>query len=490
MGAYVYRIAELNDLLGQVPQAANDAINQNFAALVKQYADMRQSAMNDLVDFMAKASAGNLGTQSKWQSRIARLRSDYHDLFTRAASDVMLPPAHQLFWATALDAEERFFDTLSKVVTPQRMDDLLRHQDNLSKLFGALQDTWTYLLSENDGIQDDEMRIVQDLDRMVQEILSELDNYWSKTLDYYGRLSDQIAKEIDYLKTALKEALGRLAEAGAALVEMVKSWFIDQNVKPDGTPPEIDGPATAALEHMKMMADAAAETARKYREMIRSYQDLVIRQKGSVLTMFNATRKQVDDFLRSNGIGQAQAFLDQAKAGLDYWISGLPTSCQRDDGAVFRNDINQKLDIVFKRTKELDDQFKAKFQGALLSPLSNETVETMVRHQIFKEQFDKIKDRDLPRRLQDIQEELPQQLIKIDDRLRELVESVPDTDGLPDDVRELARSMTGDFRAYLRERIKTQIESLLPIIDDLKKSMTPSNLDTDLNRQELEGMLN
>jgi hypothetical protein len=145
---------------------------------------------------------------------------------------------------------------------------------------------------------------------------------------------------------------------------------------------------------------------------------------------------------------------------------------------------------VFKRTKELDDQFKAKFQGALLSPLSNETVETMVRHQIFKEQFDKIKDRDLPRRLQDIQEELPQQLIKIDDRLRELVESVPDTDGLPDDVRELARSMTGDFRAYLRERIKTQIESLLPIIDDLKKSMTPSNLDTDLNRQELEGMLN
>jgi hypothetical protein len=61
---------------------------------------------------------------------------------------------------------------------------------------------------------------------------------------------------------------------------------------------------------------------------------------------------------------------------------------------------------------------------------------------------------------------------------------------LPDDVRELARSMTGDFRAYLRDRIKTQIESLLPIIDDLKKTMTPSNLDTDLNRQELESMLN
>jgi hypothetical protein len=123
MGAFAYRIGEMRDLLAQVPAAANDAINQNFTDLVNRYADLRQTALNDLVDFMAKASAGNLGTQSKWQSRIARLRSDYQDLFRRAASDVMLPPAHQLFWATALDAEERFFDSLSGVVAPQRLDD-------------------------------------------------------------------------------------------------------------------------------------------------------------------------------------------------------------------------------------------------------------------------------------------------------------------------------------------------------------------------------
>jgi hypothetical protein len=109
---------------------------------------------------------------------------------------------------------------------------------------------------------------------------------------------------------------------------------------------------------MPKMAEAATQTAQKYREMIWSYQDLVIRQKGSVLTMFNATRKQTDDFLRSNGIGQAQTLLDQAKAALDYWISGLPPRV-RDDGATFRSDVNPKLDIVFKRTKDLDDQFKA-----------------------------------------------------------------------------------------------------------------------------------
>ena len=486
---YGYRISELNDLLGQIPAAANDTINQNFTALVKQYGELRQAALSDLVDFMAKASASNLGTQSKWQSRIARVRSDYKDMFARATNDLMLPPAHQLFWSTAFDAEEKFFDTLSKAPTPQRIDDLLQHQDNLSKLFGALQDTWTFLLSQNESIKNDEMKTIEDLDKMVQEILSQLDDYWSKTLDNARKMTDAIGREIDYLKTGLVELLGRLTDVGAALVEIVKKWFIDDNIKPDGTPDDIDAPAVAVLEQLKLMAEAAMEKAKKYREAIRSYQDLVSRQKGSVLTMFNKTRQDVDQYLRSNGIGQAQTYLDQAKAGIDSWISGLPTSCQRDDGAVFRDDLNRTLDLVFKRTKDLDDQFKAKFQGALLSPLSNETIETLAQHQLFKEKFDKIKDRDLPRRLADIQEELPEQVIKIDDKLRELVDSVSDVSGLPDDVRQMTREITGEFREYVRERIKTQIEALLPIIDELKKLMIPSNLDQDLNRQELENML-
>ncbi|HXS75242.1 MAG TPA: hypothetical protein VN753_03620 [Terracidiphilus sp.] len=487
---YGNRISELNDLLSRIPAAANDTINQNFTSLVKQYADLRQSGMNDLLDIMAKASASNLGTQSKWQARITRLRSDYKDLFARASSDVMLPPAHQLFWSSNFDAEERFFNALSTIPTPQRIDDLLQHQDNLSKLFGALQDTWTFLLSQNEGMKTDEMRTMDDLDKMVQEVLSEMDDYWSKTLDNSQRVADAIARKMDQLKSGLRSFLGeKLSAVGAAIVEIVKKWFIDENIKPDGTPDDIDGPAEAVLEQLKLMAEAAAEKARKYRETVHSYQELVSKQKGSVLTMFNKTRQDVDQFLRSNGIAQAQSFLDQAKAGLDSWVSSLPTSRQRDDGSAFRDDINRTLDLVFRRTKDLDDQFKSRFQGALLSPLSNETIETLSQQHLFKELLDKIKDRDLPEKLANIQEELPEQVIKIDDKLRELVESVSGMSELPDEAREVAQEMTGGFRDYLRDRIKSQVEMLLPIIDELKKEMIPASLDQDLNREELENML-
>jgi hypothetical protein len=398
----------------------------------------------------------------------------------------MLPPAHQLFWSSALDAEEKFFDTLSKAATPQRMDDLLQHQDNMSKLMGALQDTWTFLLSENEGIKNDEMRAVQDIDKMVQEVITQMDDYWRKVLENSQKVIDAIRREGDYLMTWLRENLGKAVDV---LIEMAKKYFIEQDIKPDGTPSEIDDPTKVAIEHLRLMAEAAAESARRYRLLLASYKDFVSRHKDSVLTMFNKTRQDINQYLSSNGIGKARVYLDQGKGELNDWTSALPTSRQKDDGGSFRDDVNQKLDITWQRTQNLDDQFKTKFQGALLSPLSNETIETLAQHYMFKEQIDKIKDRDITKRIDEITEELPEQVIKIDESLRSLGESVSGVSGLPDDVRDLTKSMTKEFQEFLRGRIQSQVTSLLPALDDLKKLMTPSNLDEDLNRKELESML-
>ncbi len=356
----------------------------------------------------------------------------------------------------------------------------------MSKLMGALQDTWTFLLSENEGIKNDEMRAVQDIDKMVQEVITQMDDYWRKVLENSQKVIDAIRREGDYLMTWLRENLGKAVDV---LIEMAKKYFIEQDIKPDGTPSEIDDPTKVAIEHLRLMAEAAAESARRYRLLLASYKDFVSRHKDSVLTMFNKTRQDINQYLSSNGIGKARVYLDQGKGELNDWTSALPTSRQKDDGGSFRDDVNQKLDITWQRTQNLDDQFKTKFQGALLSPLSNETIETLAQHYMFKEQIDKIKDRDITKRIDEITEELPEQVIKIDESLRSLGESVSGVSGLPDDVRDLTKSMTKEFQEFLRGRIQSQVTSLLPALDDLKKLMTPSNLDEDLNRKELESML-
>jgi molecular chaperone GrpE (heat shock protein) len=447
--------------------------------------DLRQRALDDLVDFMAKASSSNLGTQAKWQSRIARLRSDYNGLFGDSVSDLKLPAAHQLFWSAALQAEEKFFDTLSRVGTPQLMDDLLKHQDDLSKLIGALQDTWTFLLSKNQGFQNDEMRAIQDMDQMVQGIISEMDSSARAVLDNGARAVEAINKKAEALKEKIKDRLGRAGDAVDVGIEVLKQLIIEE-IKPNGFPDEAQGPMEAVLQHMELRVQALVERVRNYRSLLATYKDLVNMQKGSVLTIFNKTREDINRYLDTNNVSKARVWLDQAKGQLSEWVSALPTSRQRDDGVSFRDDIYKQIDSTWKITQDLDSKFRGQFQGAFLSPISNETVEKLAQIYLFREQLGKIKDRDAARTLDEYREKLPRQTKNIEESLRSMEAPI---ETLPNEVRDLAKSRNKDFQEYVRDRIKRQMELLLPAIDDLKKLLTSSNLEADFSRQELESLL-
>ena len=51
------------------------------------------------------------------------------------------------------------------------------------------------------------------------------------------------------------------------------------------------------------------------------------------------------------------------------------------------------------------------------------------------------------------------------------------------------RLRNSEFRAFVRERIKRQMEALLPAIDDLKRMLKPVNVERDFSREELERIL-
>jgi predicted nucleic acid-binding Zn-ribbon protein len=87
-------------------------------------------------------------------------------------------------------------------------DDLLKHQDDLNKLIGALSDTWTFLLSKNQGIQNDEMRAIQELDQMVQRTISDLDSASRVAFDNAARTVEAIKRKSDELKAKIREELG------------------------------------------------------------------------------------------------------------------------------------------------------------------------------------------------------------------------------------------------------------------------------------------
>jgi len=488
MSTYGYRISELREGLQSLPAPANDRITETLNDCLNRYQSLRQAALDDLVDYLARASASNTGTQSKWQSRISRLRSDYNSLFGDAVRDFKLPPGHQLYWATAVQAEETYFEALSRVGTPQLMDDLLKHQDDLSKLIGVLQDTWTFLLSKNQGLQNDEMRSLQDMDKLVQDILAELDSSVRAVLDNSGRAVEAITRVTREFKDKVDDTLGRFAAVADTLLEILKKLVLD-DIKPDGTPDEMEEPFFAVLKDLELRAQALADRARTYRTLLSSYKDLLSTQKGSVLTVFKKTRDDINGYLNNNNVGKARSWMDQARGQLNDWASAAPMNGQKADGALFRDDVGKAFDATWKITLELDEKFRRQFEGAFVSSISNDTLETLAGSYLFKQQVGRVNDRDTERKLSDYRDKVTESLQKLEEGIRKQdpVDALRDT--VPSEVRDLVKSRNEGFRDFVHDRIKRQMEVLLPSIEELRKTFARSNVESDFSRRDLEDML-
>jgi hypothetical protein len=482
---YDARINELRGLLGQCPAAADDQVNEKFENLIKRYNEVRQSALDDLVDFMAKASISNLGTASKWQTRVERFRSECNEAFASAARDVMLPGAHQLFWQTAVELETRFIDALAGATrAPQLMDDLLKHQNDLNTLAGALDDNFRYLLQEDQSIQSDQMRSLKELQQMIESVVSEMDNLSRSVKDNAGKALDGAQRRADAFRKAMAEAIERIP-GGEAIAEWLKKQIEDE-IKPDGYPDELDEPMKEGLKYVALMIQLAGNRARDYRAVLKAYKELIRKQKDVVLAKFLETRQGVRSYLRDNGLDRAETLLNDARRDLESFVSNVPNSTQRSDAEKFRDENFAKLDIVFKRTQYIDAQFRERYKGAIFS-MDEETVEQWAQLYVFRGVLEEIKGKDAMRKLGDIRDALPEQMKQIVDRLGVMDDAI---NSLPIDVQDVARTRDKDFRAFMRDQIERQMGLLIPALDELKQLLVPSHLDEDFGREELKSMLN
>lgn len=485
MANYTDRGSELRDLLTQATVGADERVTRALREAIERYMDMRQRALDDLVDIIAKASFGNLGTQEKWQSRIARLREDYSRLFGDSVKDLMLPPPLQLFWFATLQAEETFFEKLSKVGTPKLLEDILKHQDGLSKLIAELQDSWKFVLSNDQALENDEIRAIREVDAMVQAVMSDLDQWTKDLTDSAGRATEATKRAAENLKTRVKDALGPVAPWLDAASEAAKKLIVD-SIKPDGLGDDFDVQSEAITQRLKLAAQALVERARIYKSLVQTYQSLVSTEKGGVLTMFKKTKEEVDRCINDNNVSKAKEWLDQARGQLADWSSSLPTSRQQSDASTFREEVRKLLESDWKITEELDKKFREQFQGVFLSPLSNETVEQLAERYLFEQHLQTINGRRGDAKLEDYRRQLSVYSESVDNAMRPMTDAV---DSLPAEVQELAKMRNKDFQEYVRTRIKRQVDELLPSIQDLKNMLDAANVSRDFSRAELESML-
>ncbi|MEE8522765.1 MAG: hypothetical protein V3T72_02440, partial [Thermoanaerobaculia bacterium] len=60
---------------------------------------------------------------------------------------------------------------------------------------------------------------------------------------------------------------------------------------------------------------------------------------------------------------------------------------------------------------------------------------------------------------------------------------------LDPEVRRLAELESREFRSYVERRLRDHIRTLLPVIDELRKMLDPSKVESDFSREVLEDAL-
>lgn len=473
MGWYSSRVSELNERLARASEGAPDTVKRALSDAIVKVGNAADYALSAMLDASERTSAGNLGTQRKWQERCAAATADISRAFGDAAKDHMLSPALQLFWYQALEHEMAFFDTLAKVQTPQLHDDLLVHQDLLNKMLGELWDKWTFLLSKDVVFENDQRQVVQQVSRMAQSIVDEL------APGVLKRASEGVSRATSKsLGVALKLDDKFLAGKGVDVAKLVASIF-DVDI-----PDQID---RDLLDAVQGGSEIYQVQKGHYRNLVSAYQSLVQAEKGSVLLLFNATRAEVDTYYSKNDLGKARVLLDQAKGFLSDWASRVPGSAQKSEAASFKDKVCAAIDTDWKLTEELDGKFRDKFKGIFIQSLGNETIEQLAESYLFRQHLEDVTRKDAAGKLKalpgNIQSEVDSALDKGLRPIDDLVNRVPE------EVRELARLGNERFKAHVRARLKERIQSILPAILELAALWDPNNLSRDFSREELERTL-
>jgi hypothetical protein len=485
VATYGARPGELRELLTQAAAGADERVRTALTQCTDRYVDLRQRALDDLVDIVSKASAGNLGTEARWDARVTALRAEYSRLFGDSVKDLMLPPSLQLFWATTLQAEESFFEPLTGMQTPQLLDNILKHQDGLSKLIGELRDGWKFVLTADTALETDQLQAVRQIDAMVQEIIKDLDEWHKQLVDNAAKTAEAAKRKVEELKAQAKAQLGPAGEWLEAAIAFLKQLLLEQ-IKPDGMPGDMDTQMQAAGQQLELSAAALVERTRLYRELVQTYRSLVSTERGGVLTMFNKTRGDVDRYMKENDVGKAHEWIQEARREFPDWISDLPTARLRDDATAFQGEIVRWLDENWKVTEELDKKFREEFVGVFASPLNNETIETLAERHLFTKQLEAITGRDGDRKLMEHLDRLQAFRESFDAALAPLDDIPP---AMPEELRDLVSLRNKEFRAFVRERIEHHMRALLHVIPDLHRMLEPSTLEEEFGREDLEEML-
>jgi hypothetical protein len=106
-----------------------------------------------------------------------------------------------------------------------------------------------------------------------------------------------------------------------------------------------------------------------YAEQLTAYQRLVP-NSGVILVSFGQTRRDVDDYLKNNGMEKTRDLYSRCEARTESWKDGVFTDGQKADAAAFTREVGDSFTRRYERMSERLNEFIKANQGRFIGNVS------------------------------------------------------------------------------------------------------------------------
>ena len=513
MSGYDKRSDELEaDLRANTALPADEA-GAMLSKLISGLTDNREAALTAMAAVLTTDGNELLADdfREKWQLSVDR----WIDPFSRLLDGVQNPSTASNQWREIQVAcENRFFQGLAGIGLGAARDAMAQMEMNLDKLSKDLQLKWDTMSAESKRLEDAEAEAAHRMTEIVQDSLRGATEAWARYgealqrfLAPFQKLPDVVndtivalAKEAGF-PDAFAEQIPKVSMAGKDYFALGKELGIPAKDLAAANPglfrdpgmavsetiqkligPEFEALVTAINGLYKYVLPIAAGT---YGEQIINYRRL-LPNEGVILVSFGQTRRDVDDYLKNNGLDKARALFERTMSDLEHWAEGVFTDGQKADAAQFEKEVGEAFKRRYERMANAFGMFVQANQGRFIGTPAKSVEDALIFTDVWADREQRLLDIGMDDRIK----EWRAGTMTVEDQLASASSQL--FAGLRYLPPELNDSISNKLNTYL-DSLRTRLQrEAVAANDSLAKAavlVSDSQIKTDLDRRPLKAQL-
>lgn len=413
--------------------------------------------------------------------------------------DVDDPSLDALTFETQAHTEERrYFESLAALKLGEMRDELFGKIAALKTFTDGLQRKWDETVVNNQSLLRVEQEATEEISRAVDTGVERAKALTVGLQGLPGKIEDRFKEAKKAGEAGIAQIwvqLGGNAEWGEVGGKEVMYLAVDKakslltGMVASQVPVVLDGVTKGQMEQVKEFAEMQlAQMKAKAAEQLDKYRQAIRQQTQGVAVLFSVTRKDTEEFARSNDFEAGKKIYLQMREALDRWIAGLPSDGLKSDAGEFAQACLDAVSVHLKRMEETFNDFVSRNRARFYGPVGPEIVEQLAQTESWRRHEDTLFGKGLETHLRTFRDASRQFLDYDINYVFERNSSIPDA--MPAELKQVYQTYLAGMREMIVAEVKARVAEVDRKTDEAAAAMSERTLRDGLSRQELTSRLN